>query len=69
MQPTSDDLLAQFQHDWPREAEISRLLRTVDLQAAEIARLTAQTPPTTSYNTGTPRPYVLPMEGEEARHG
>jgi hypothetical protein len=60
----------QLDHDWPREFEISRLRQLTNVQAAEIARLTAPAPPAASYSVNTPRAYpTMPMEGDEARHG
>lgn len=76
----SDDLLAQFRHDYPFEAEVSslRLLTLkqaarIDEQDAEIDRLNALLPrTTTTYSAAGARPYVgspLPDDDTGAHHG
>lgn len=60
----SDDLLAQLRQDWPTEFELSRLTLLANVQAAEIQRLNGLLP-STSYSATSPRPYVLPVDGQE----
>lgn len=63
------DLIAQFCRDWPTEAELSRLRALVDAQEQEIQRLNALPPSATSYSVSSPRPYVLPTDGQEEHRG
>lgn len=51
----SDDLLARMARDWPTEFELTRLRAVNDMQAARIAELEAQLPPT--YSPATTRQY------------
>ena len=44
MHLNGDELIAQFQKDWPTEAELSRLRLLVAKQQQEIERLTAAQP-------------------------
>jgi hypothetical protein len=72
----SEELVHQFQADWPGEAEAStlrllarKLTDENDHLRAEIERLTSSQPATT-YGTPLARPYVPSDPGtEEARHG
>lgn len=76
----SDDLLGQIRNDWPHEFEWSqlRLLTSkqaarIDEQDAEIERLNALLPrTTTTYSAAGARPYVgspLPDDETGAHHG
>lgn len=76
----AEDLLTQIHRDHPAAYELSSLRLLVERQAealelkdAEIERLTALLPATTTtYSTAGARPYVgsgLPDEGEPGRHG
>lgn len=60
----SDELLARLREDWPTQFELSRLRLLADVQAAEIVRLSGLLP-STSYSASSPRPYVLPIDGQE----
>lgn len=64
MQIDGDDLLARINKDFPVEYELSRLRTLVDLQAAEIERLTAL--PSAGYPTVMPSVYQV--DDTDSRH-
>ncbi len=65
----SDDLLSRIRRDFPVEFELSQLRQLADVQAAEIDRLSALVPPTSSSFSGlAPRPYVL-GDDQDSHHG